>query len=512
MNTSTNKQPGATVKEIDLVESSDSKSIDLVSKCPDTQNPIPLVEFAPNRSPINLSAVVPGNAAKAPISKVPNKDLPLSYQLAEVLFQNCHFHRDGSLIYIYDRGTGVYQLLEKNSHSLIRANVPNPFITLCTPAAESDCLNWLQSKFLRDQGSLPEIKNLVPFKDCVYDLETASVLSGSREDMYLTYFNNVNILSNTSAECPVFDDYLMSVTQEDEKLATCILSMMAYTLSNCRSMKNFFLLAGPKDCGKSVCLKIMEEIIGAQYCSHIPLNSLQNRFSASQLTYARLNDVGETDSLNPKALTMLKQLTGSDTIMADVKFKNPVIFQNKAVLIFSTNKTEGFADNIHPDDPVWRRLIPLLFSYSVPLEHQDSSLLDKIRQEYPAIITGRLLPLLRKMYQNGWNFPNLDYIQDSRQLLLRPNVSVADFLKDCCDLHGDKSKCESTNTLYERYTSYCSAKGETPLGRTPFIKTILHNFSELSKTRKRPTATANAISVISGLSLCDNSEYVQNTL
>lgn len=490
---------------VDLVKSAPQLPIDLVKYAP--QLPIDLVKYAthPGDSPYITSIEENSTGSEAVDATSPllasNQKMPTSYQLAAVLATTCQFHLDGGNLYIYDTVIKNYLLLQSDLHVLIRQNCPPDRHYLCTPAAEKDCTAWLLSHFFKgqDQGPLPELPRYVPFSDCVYDLDSGKYLTDSRQKMFLTFSNKVKLLSDSSTDCPVFDSYMTTITQDSELLSQNLLAMMAYVISNCRSMKSFFLLVGPRDCGKSVCLKILEEICGFDACSHIPLNQLMGRFNPSELANKRLNDVGETDSLNPKTLTALKQITGGDTISADVKHRSHIVFRNKAVLIFSTNRIEGFAENIHPDDPVWRRMIPLIFSYSVPLEQQDPQLLEKIQAEFPAIVKNRIIPALRNLYQNGWIFPNPDYVEQCRQLLLTPDSSISGFIQECCQL--DNNACVRTEDLYQHYLNYCKDTGRKEIKRNSFFDSLILRQPTLSKVRKRLKPNGNPVHMIKGISI-----------
>ncbi|MDD7403676.1 MAG: phage/plasmid primase, P4 family [Butyribacter sp.] len=503
---------------VDLLNFSESPTspVNLVEFRQQSKQPINLVEFLDCSYDVNETF----ETNPAQLTHFPNiltsdtelgnptamnklKDLPKSYHLAEAIAGHCVCHRFGKDIYLFDMDSGTYMILGDAKNDLIRANIPSEYFKLCTPSAEADAVRWLSSRLLRDKGPLPHYPQFVPFRDCVFDLATNTWIPEKKPEFYLTFTNAVSVLNPVSMECPVFERYLATITLGDEVLADLLCTMMAYAISNCRCIKAFFMLIGPRDCGKSICLKMLEEIIGTNLCTHIPLNQLTGRFSLSTLRGSRLNDVAETDNLDAKSLTTLKWLTGGDDISSDVKYRDRISFKNTALLIYSTNLLHGFAENIAENDSVWRRLHPLVFQHSIPYEQQDPMLMDKLRLEYPAIVRKYLIPALQRLYNNDWVFPHSNYIEDTRKKVLLSDDTIQLFVNATC--HFDTTGKTSTLELHGRYQNYCSSIGKIALNRHDFVNKLLNKFPELRKERSRTDSSpTNPISVIVGIKTQQN--------
>lgn len=406
-------------------------------------------------------------------------------------------------IFIYDEVKGIYLRMNDDPSGIIRQYISYELYNLCKPKNEKDALIWLDT-WIPESIEIIEHVHLVNFMDAVYDLSTGKIIEHNSE-YYFFYGIPVNIcecppIGDMQFPTPVFDSFIENISKGDERLKCLIYQVMAYAIANCRSMKCIFFLYGPSNTGKSVFIELLRSMLGRRQCSSIPLRSLKGEYRTSGLKNSRLNAFGETDILNDKDLPLLKALTGGDYINANVKYQQPVEFQNKAMLLFSTNRVDSFED-ITPGDAFWQRMVIIPFENSLPVDRQDPNLLDKLKAEIPGILSKYVLPALQQLYMNGWKLYNQKYIADVRNRCMRQQSTVCDFVENVCILDANASI--SRPLLYDCYICYCTGIGANPLGRQTFYERLETFFPAVSTKRERIEDNSNPQYVFTGITALD---------
>ena len=98
----------------------------------------------------------------------------------------------------------------------------------------------------------------IPFKNCIYDLETKKLLPHSPDKIFL---NQIPYNYEEAPECcEVTEIFLNSICGKDKKLRKLLLQIIGVVMSDIRSNKSWFYFYG-KDTGKSTILKIIRELL-----------------------------------------------------------------------------------------------------------------------------------------------------------------------------------------------------------------------------------------------------------
>ncbi|MCP9771657.1 DUF3854 domain-containing protein [Synechococcus sp. Tobar12-5m-g] len=137
------------------------------------------------------------------------------------------------------------------------------------------------------------------------------------------------------ATCPTFDRWL------DEQLpgqGGVLLDVASQMLDQTRQPTKFLFLIGPSRTGKSTFLRLLQQIAGPERCSSVSLHSLSTeRFAPARLFGKVLNTFADLSADELSDLSILKALTGGDTIHAEYKCVDGFDLQNMALLAFSAN-------------------------------------------------------------------------------------------------------------------------------------------------------------------------------
>lgn len=216
---------------------------------------------------------------------------------------------------------------------------------------------------------------------------------------FVTYFLRCNYLGNRGdLYCPAFDSFLCQVSGGDPALIERLWQMIGYILTPDMGGKVFFVLQGVPSSGKSVLTTFISSFFSEDAVVTLDAHALSERFSVSELDGKALclSPDMPSDPLDVKAVSKLKQLSGSDIVSSDVKYRDRVQFRCTAKLLLATN---------HPiltkqkDDAFLERVVVVPFSYSVPKEARDPLLMERFNSERDVIATKAILAYFRLVEQ-----------------------------------------------------------------------------------------------------------------
>jgi putative DNA primase/helicase len=144
--------------------------------------------------------------------------------------------------------------------------------------------------------------------------------------------------------------------------------------------------------------------------------------------------------------SLLKSLTGQDTVTVRTLYRNPFEFKPVAkIVIYGNNKP-----NLNGTDAgTWRR--PLLLPFEVQFlgNQRDNQLIDKLRNEGVGILAALVRGCL-EWQQNGLKIPK--HVQDATEAYRIESNDVLRFLEECCIKHQDARA--TVGELLARYVKW----------------------------------------------------------
>jgi P4 family phage/plasmid primase-like protien len=186
--------------------------------------------------------------------------------------------------------------------------------------------------------------NYIAFNNCVYDLKTQQIIP-FRPDMYLISKAAV-ILDPHYTTCDKINQFISEVVSKPD--SDKLLDWSAYTLYREYIYQKFLALYGRGLNGKGIFLNVLEGVIGNQNISAEALKDIcKGGFSPGYLWSKWANIFGDMPYGELKDTSIIKKLTGNDTLMCNRKHKTAFPFKNYAKLIFSTNELPQTADKSH---------------------------------------------------------------------------------------------------------------------------------------------------------------------
>lgn len=281
----------------------------------------------------------------------------------------------------------------------------------------------------------------------------------------------LSVTYDKDAKCPLFRKFLEESMHGDMEQVALIQEMLGYFLIPVNSAQKCFVIVGVAGAGKSVLLRVLNEILlGRQNVSNVSWQALNERFKTAELFGKLANIFADLPTKNIDDNGIFKALVGEDYLTVEKKNKNPFSFQSCARLLFSCNSIpKNYGDR---SDGFYRRLIIMRFNNTVPVEKRDPDLIDKFRAEADGIFLFALEGLKRLMgnhYQFGETQVNRDELQQYRE----DSDSVLSFVKECCVVKPGGADAVGSTELFNAYKKYCEECGLKPYSQKAFVQQVV---------------------------------------
>lgn len=262
------------------------------------------------------------------------------------------------------------------------------------------------------------------------------------------------------ADCPTFDGFIETLVGKENK--PFVYQWFGYNFYRAYTLQKMLFVYGKAGTGKSTFVNLLKEMIGVGNYSVVTLKHLmKERFAPAGLY--RKNANFDTDA-KPEYLadgSLLKMLTGEDTIYADRKNLEPINFYNYAKLTFAMNELPSMRDF---SGGLKRRLIILKIDKKLTASVKKQFPLDVIRGEFAGIFN-KAMDSLREIHETG--FTETKAMQEEVSRWERGNDVLSLFIEDECKV--DPEAATPVKEAYNDYVAYCKNSGYKALSRNHFV-------------------------------------------
>jgi P4 family phage/plasmid primase-like protien len=238
-----------------------------------------------------------------------------------------------------------------------------------------------------------------------------------------------------------------------------------YNLVYDLSQQRFVILEGDGANGKSVICTVLRQLLGAQNVSAVPLEFFEVRFQLAPTLGKLANVVPEMGEIDRVAEGVLKPFVSGDPMQFDRKNKEPITALPTARLTFATNMRPRFSDR---SEGVWRRLVLVPFTVTIPPDRQDRKLGEKLIAELPGIFNWAIQGLQRLRERGHLIEPTAS--REAKEDYKRETNPARAFLEEKCEV--DPRHEIPKEALYGEYRTWAEACGYRPLGLAQFAKEV----------------------------------------
>ncbi len=303
-------------------------------------------------------------------------------------------------------------------------------------------------------------KHWIPFKNCMLDAKTGEMHEHKPEYCCINQIPWDYEPNKEYSGIETEKFFKSAMSAEDRKT---ILQFLGLCMTRCNFQK-FIILKGSRGTGKSVVVRLFENVIGAGNYSNIALQKLEEKFYSIQLMGKLINVCADLNGNPLKTVNTIKLITGGDSLSDSYKGRDIITFTPYARLLFSCNSLPISLDE--KSNALFERIIPIEMDNRP--EKPDRQLEDKLRDEIPYIIE-QALKELKQLFEDNALYES----ERSRELvaeLYADSDSVQAFLQE--RMIRDISKSIKSTKLHELYKKYCEETEREPLSRTRFYSNL----------------------------------------
>jgi putative DNA primase/helicase len=290
------------------------------------------------------------------------------------------------------------------------------------------------------------------------DLRAGTLRAHRREDLATRL---CPVAYDPAAACPTWAAFLARVLP-DEATRLYVQKLIGYALTGDVREQVFPIFSGAGSNGKSTLLETVAGLLGDYARATRAETFLTKRGDAIPNDLAALRGIRfayavEPDAGRRLAESLVKSLTGGDTLSARFMYREYFTFRPSFKLVLATNHRPRIVGGDHA---IWRRIRLIPFDVTIPDVEQDKALPEKLRAEWPGILAWAVEGCL--LWQcHGLDAPTT--VTGATADYREEQDAVRAFLADRC--LRDPASTIAAGVLYEAYVSWCHAEHEEAVSK-----------------------------------------------
>jgi P4 family phage/plasmid primase-like protien len=385
--------------------------------------------------------------------------------LTEVLERLYHFAamEDTGELFYYNNEKGLYEPAE----ALVKAQVEKQFPGVITDTV-TNVIQKLARRHLHKRDEFDSDLYTLNMANGLYDIRTNTLRPHSWE--YLSR-QRIPIKFDPKIKPKKWGKFLSEVLYPNQIRTTD--EAMAYTFLRDNPFELYIILLGFGSNGKSVLMHVLTKLHGEDNVSNTSLaRLLSDRFAKKDLEGKNVNLDMEMSKATIDDMSVLKELTGSQPIRVEPKFKQAYTTRLWAKHFFSTNEMPEMKD--YSDAHYRRELIISFPNQFVDGVNANPNLKHELTtdEELSGIFNVLMIPLRRIAVEHKPPYMDAKTIQDRKlkhqlttdpiKVFLETATEPTDYETDPDitkeDLHeGYKKFCMFYKIPWQRYDPFCQA-------------------------------------------------------
>ena len=208
-------------------------------------------------------------------------------------------------------------------------------------------------------------------------------------DINLLFSEQTATEYSDSTDCPLWDEFLKQIFNNDENLIHYVQKAVGYSLTGSLAEQVMFMCLGSGRNGKSVFINTIRNLFGT-YAKQMNVESIVVHNSGgnansdiARLENTRLVTSSEANEGSRLDESLVKQLTGGDKILARFLYGKEFEYNPKFKIWMATNHLPLIRGT---DDGIWRRLKVIPFNVQIPKDKVDKNLEEKLKSEWTGIL------------------------------------------------------------------------------------------------------------------------------
>jgi putative DNA primase/helicase len=271
------------------------------------------------------------------------------------------------------------------------------------------------------------------------------------------------------AECLRWIRFILEIMSGDQQMADFLQRAVGYSLTGETSEQCMFILWGVGLNGKTTLIETLRYVLGSYARTADFPTFMAKRFGPqsgpssdiAKLRGARFVSATEGEEGQKLAESVIKQITGGDTITACFKFKEHFEFRPQLKLWLSTNHKPQI---VGTDEGIWRRIRLIDFNERFA---KDDTLADCLKSEAPGILNWALEGL-RQWRQFGLMEPQR--LLNTTTEYRADEDTICRFVNDECEIA--KGEETPSRRLYDAYKAWARDNHEIEMSERKFADSM----------------------------------------
>ncbi len=268
----------------------------------------------------------------------------------------------------------------------------------------------------------------------------------------------IPVTYNPKATCPRWDAFIDRIMDSNADLIGYLQRLAGLLLTGDITVQELFIFHGGGANGKSVFIDTLGAMLG-DYAGVAPDGFLTIRShdehptEIADLCGKRLVVASETEEGSRLRTQLVKRLTGDARLKARFMRQDYFEFDRTHKLVLVTNNKPRINESTNA---IWRRIRLIPFTVTIPPEEQDPHLLERLKAEWPGILSWAVRGCL-EWQREGMNPPGEVLIASEEYRA--ESDPLADFITDFC-IRGTAEVRVVRGDLFASYQSWCVQVGE----------------------------------------------------
>lgn len=380
-----------------------------------------------------------------------------------------------AMIFMYS--DGIYKETSKKAlNKYVSDYIPNYLIT-------SNLLNNITELLTNEKTFQYSIlngdKNIINLKNGLYNVTTGELKAHNSQyisSTQLDVFYNPNAINHG-----YWDNFIDTLTMGDIQLKNIIQEWYGLILSNydASEPKKLLLLYGPGDTGKSKLISILEELLGEENSKSIQVQKLGDRFALGDIFKSRLLHYGDLPSkmIDDSSLTILKVLTGGDTLSVERKGIDSFTIKYRGALMYACNELPIITGDLGKH--VFDRFMIIPCNNPIPKEKQNPRIVEQLLLDKEYIFNWSMEGL-KRLLDNNLKFTHSKQSEAAKEGYSLKSDSVRAFINEFYDITSNQRNRIKLKDIYLKYESYCAENGKRTVSKDTF-KDRMSNFGLVLK-------------------------------
>ncbi|WP_242447977.1 DNA primase family protein, partial [Bacillus thuringiensis] len=341
----------------------------------------------------------------------------------------------------------------------------------------------------------------------VIDLKTGELLPHNR-DLLLTKISPIKYDKN--AECPNWKAFLESIFktstgEADHELINYLQKAIGYSLTGVTKEQVMFFLFGNGRNGKSTFINIIQDLLGDYGRQTNSDTFLKKRNDSginndvARLDGARFVSAVESEEGQQLSEALVKQITGGEKMSARFLRQEYFEFTPEFKVFFTTNHKPIVKGS---DEGIWRRIMLIPFTVTIPKDKIDYDLPDKLAKEMPGVLRWAVEGCM-KWQAEGLRAP--EAVKAATAEYREDMDILGPFIDENCAVYST-ARVEA-KLLYENYTKWCYQNNEMDLKNRAFYRQLeIRGFKKEKGSKNKTFIHGMTLNEFAGASLFSGEE------